>query len=757
MSTDYEQPGIATVALMVTRRCNMACAHCSVESSSKIRQQPSEEELVNIVTQAADAGVKAILFTGGEPMLREAILVRLMSLATRYGIASGMTSNGFWGKTLPQARRTLATLKKAGLRFFTLSYDRYHAEFQGPEPAKNVLRAAEELRIPMNVNVTRVANDSDMGTLLAPFDESRHAKIRFYDVQSVGRAKDLPEETLRGKVEGRCFALQIPAITDDGRMTACNGPSYFLPPSSSLALGSLKDSSVADLLKKHRDDPILQTVRLFGPGRLREELSQIPGFENFRWKQSYTGLCDLCLHINSNEAASAALRDRLSDPSLVAERAARQMVIDGITTRGETGREYVIGPAAAKLWMSGARGARIRNTRMWREDAARTLGRADSDWRQMSDYLAACGLSAPMLEVARDEAVARWAPSIVAERLQAKALRGARRDLIQRQVLKAIDAELTELGSRGVLLKGGATLALELSEPQRFGQKDGQLPRRACGDIDVVVDPRFANALRQRLIARGATGATDDPRTAPHHLAAVSLWGIPIEIHTRIMPSWWKLPESEMLEKLEPCTKFNSLFSLGPEAMLLHAFMHCSSHLFAYGLKTAWDAAWIVERYDRIDWRLVRSWANRTAMSAGFYLPARVMRSALGIALPAEVFADAPAHARYTRLEQVAWRRLFVAMEGTSELNPITKHGIFLLLHDTWRGRALHVSSLFRHNEREARAARPHPRSIRMQLRESMTQLETYRKFAKSDAAAAERYEALFDDSPDSERTTVTA
>jgi MoaA/NifB/PqqE/SkfB family radical SAM enzyme len=162
---------------MVTRRCNMECAHCSVESSSRIRQQPSETDLHSIITQAADAGVGAILFTGGEPMLREPVVRRLIAAATRCSLATLITTNGFWGKTLPQARRTLKSLRKAGLGFITLSYDRYHAEFQGPQPGKNILRAAEELEVPMNINVTRVANDTDLASLLAPFEGSSHARV----------------------------------------------------------------------------------------------------------------------------------------------------------------------------------------------------------------------------------------------------------------------------------------------------------------------------------------------------------------------------------------------------------------------------------------------------------------------------------------------------------------------------------------------------------------------------------------------------
>ncbi len=757
MASTYEPQSAPGIALMVTRRCNMACAHCSVESSSRIRQQPSEEDLERVITQAADAGLGAILFTGGEPMLREALVVRLMSMATRFGMTTVITTNGFWGKTPAAARRTLAALKKAGLQFFTLSYDRYHAEFQGPDPAKNILRAAEELQVPMNVNVTRVADESDMASLLAPFEGSRHARTRFYDVQSIGRGRDLPAETLRGRIEGRCHAASIPAVTDDLRVTACNGPSYFQPATSSLAVGSLKDQSLQDLITKHRDDPILQTIRLFGPSRLKSELASIAGFENFPWKNSYSGICDLCLHINADAEAGAALRSRLSDPKLVAERAARQLVIEGVATRGETGRDYSNGGGAARLWISGARGAATRSSRSWRAEATRTLGRADTDWRQMSDYLAACGLSAPVLEVSGDETVEKWAPRIFRERLRSSALRDARRELVQRRVLETIDEELAAIGARGVLLKGAAILALELSSPEKFGRKEGQVPRRACGDIDIVVDEKTAHELRRRLIARGAAGSFDDERTAPHHLAPVILSGVPIEIHTSIMPKSWRLPETAMLANAVHCTKFRQLHALDGEGMLLHAFMHCASHLFAHGLKTAWDVTWIIERNERIDWERVAAWTAKTAMSSGFYLPARVMKSTLQTPIPAQLFAKAPTSSRYDRLERVVARRLFIATEDTNELNPISKHGFFLLLHNTWRGRALHVSSLFHRHEREARHAKPHPRPVSVQVRESLSQLNAYRELGARMASTGPRPESIFSDSSESEAATSAA
>ena len=64
-------PSRGQVAIMITRRCNMTCTHCSVESGPKIGgTDPDEQELVRWVGMAAEARVRTIRITGGEPMLQ---------------------------------------------------------------------------------------------------------------------------------------------------------------------------------------------------------------------------------------------------------------------------------------------------------------------------------------------------------------------------------------------------------------------------------------------------------------------------------------------------------------------------------------------------------------------------------------------------------------------------------------------------------------------------------------------------------------
>ena len=158
------------VALMLTRRCNMTCGHCSVASGPQVQGEPEAAELLDYLRQAAAAGVRSVQLTGGEPMLREQVVLQLLRECRRLGLAAAMTTNGFWGSTLSDARRRLKALRRAGLGLLTVSYDRYHAEFQDPQPILNIARSAEALNFPMNINIVRVAEDPELPRLIAPFE-----------------------------------------------------------------------------------------------------------------------------------------------------------------------------------------------------------------------------------------------------------------------------------------------------------------------------------------------------------------------------------------------------------------------------------------------------------------------------------------------------------------------------------------------------------------------------------------------------------
>lgn len=703
----------------------MTCAHCSVRSGPKIREEPTHGELLAILHGAADAGIESVQITGGEPMIREEIVFDMLRAARKRGMTATVSSNGFWGKRQTKAWRTVAALKRAGVGRITISYDRYHAQFQGPQPALNIARAAEWFNLPMNINITRVVNDPELSGLVAPFEKQHQLKMRFYDVQEVGRARDLPVAELRGETSGYCTACCVPAITDDGRITACNGPAYFLDAYSPLVIGSMKTTTIAELIHKHTNDPILETIRRSGPERLLRELEDAGVARELGIRRQHSGLCDLCIDINTNPAAITVLRERLSTPQHQATLAARRMVISAATMQRKLGIEYANGAGAANLWMDAAAGRFDR----FDANAEAILGRADFDWNRATTYLIQCGLSRALAPVLTRHALKRWAPTFFVERISKAGITEGLHDLTKREIIRRLNDALGTMGTTGVLLKGGAILALD-------DRHSGTLTRRAAGDIDIYVPPARASELRTLLLRSGFNGEAVAQRTGPHHLAPVTFSGVSVEIHTSIMPSFWGLPEAEMLGRTKPLSDLPALSTLDTEGMILHALVHSSAHVFSYGLRAAWDVVWLLERFSSIDGVVLGKWVRQLAMPRSFWVPAQVVFKSFG-QLPVALMEGVPRDDRQHRLQRVADLRMFSAIENAFELNPISKNGFFLILHDSTFGRARHVAALFRPEERESRrsAAKmlkdvkaPGSHSLlALRLREGMTHWKQFR------------------------------
>ena len=121
------------VALNLTRRCNLNCAHCYLDAGT--RESDSSGELTTAEVKvllddiAALSDETMVVFTGGEPLLR-ADLTELVSHAASLGLMAVLGSNGMGLND----RRTTA-LKEAGLQGVGISLDSldaaHHDAFRG--------------------------------------------------------------------------------------------------------------------------------------------------------------------------------------------------------------------------------------------------------------------------------------------------------------------------------------------------------------------------------------------------------------------------------------------------------------------------------------------------------------------------------------------------------------------------------------------------------------------------------------------------
>ncbi|MDD1676349.1 MAG: GTP 3',8-cyclase MoaA [Methanomicrobiales archaeon] len=71
---------VTNLRMSLTQRCNLKCIYCHSEGEKAPGSELSAEEIGEILTTAANLGIRHVKFTGGEPMLRDdlADIIRLV-------------------------------------------------------------------------------------------------------------------------------------------------------------------------------------------------------------------------------------------------------------------------------------------------------------------------------------------------------------------------------------------------------------------------------------------------------------------------------------------------------------------------------------------------------------------------------------------------------------------------------------------------------------------------------------------------------
>ncbi|AUV82306.1 radical SAM/SPASM domain-containing protein [Salinigranum rubrum] len=196
----------------VTKGCNLACKHCYADAEAK--RAPGElttREGKTLLDDLADYGVPVVLFSGGEPLVRED-LVDLVAYAADRGIRPVLSTNGTL-MTPGRARK----LKEAGLAYAGVSVDGLpdrNDEFRGQEGAFDAAVDGIEacldagLKTGLRYTVTE-ANRPDLEGVVDLLRDVGLDRFCFYHLDYGGRGAgirevDLSPERRRETVEAVC-------------------------------------------------------------------------------------------------------------------------------------------------------------------------------------------------------------------------------------------------------------------------------------------------------------------------------------------------------------------------------------------------------------------------------------------------------------------------------------------------------------------------------------------------------------------------
>ena len=184
----------------MTQRCNLKCVHCyahAVEPSNH-KDPISTDQAKAIIDDLAQFGAPVMLFSGGEPLVRED-LVELAKYATSKGMRAVISTNGTL-ITKTKARE----LKEVGLSYVGISLDgaeTVHDQFRGVSGSyRQALKGvencqAEGLKVGLRFTINK-RNAAEIPHLFSLIEAMNVPRICFYHLVYSGRGSELIKEDL---------------------------------------------------------------------------------------------------------------------------------------------------------------------------------------------------------------------------------------------------------------------------------------------------------------------------------------------------------------------------------------------------------------------------------------------------------------------------------------------------------------------------------------------------------------------------------
>ncbi|MCX5842299.1 MAG: 12,18-didecarboxysiroheme deacetylase [Deltaproteobacteria bacterium] len=183
----------------MTRRCNLKCIHCYSNSRNiRYKNELTTDEGEKLISDLAAFRSPVILFSGGEPLMRED-LPELVEFAVDQGMRAVISTNG----TL-LTKKTVNILKKTGVSYVGVSLDgmeKTHDRFRGVEGAFNTtvkgIRTCLEEGIKVGVRLTmNRKNFSDIPAIFNLIEKENIPRACFYHLVYSGRGSKLIDEDL---------------------------------------------------------------------------------------------------------------------------------------------------------------------------------------------------------------------------------------------------------------------------------------------------------------------------------------------------------------------------------------------------------------------------------------------------------------------------------------------------------------------------------------------------------------------------------
>jgi organic radical activating enzyme len=284
-----------SITLFITDRCQVGCAHCSVDSRAD-GPVITDFELFGRLLEwmAAQPELELVSITGGEPFVER----RGLALATRRLGAAGkllsVATSGVWAAGARVPAWIHDVLARCDCVY--LSTSAYHAANVDEATLINAAReiAAAEAWLILQVLDHEGAREHATALLNRAFGGrwDQHAEINMITPLRHGRGATLiqPSALIEGRSFGPCPLVRSPVLRYDGALSACGNDDVIMghgPGRLRRCAGSVPE--LGDAIARLQADPLLRVIGTSGFAALTRHSSLRELAD-----QRFSSNCELC-------------------------------------------------------------------------------------------------------------------------------------------------------------------------------------------------------------------------------------------------------------------------------------------------------------------------------------------------------------------------------------------------------------------------------------------------------------------------------
>lgn len=241
------------VSYAVTKACNLRCLHCHVSATEALANELNLQEAMNAIDEMANLGAEALIFSGGEPLLRKNFVLKLAEYCVDVGIIPAMLTNG-----VLLNHKVAWELKDAGIVAVGLPLDSSMPECHDKlrnEPgafakAVTAIKACSDVDLEVVVTTMALKNNfSDIPRRIALMAKLGVEQAAVYDLVPVGRGKDVMDEAM-SQTQRVSLIRYLQQTQEENEMVFTMSGGVPLYPEIASEMHKFNDTKPRDLLLK---------------------------------------------------------------------------------------------------------------------------------------------------------------------------------------------------------------------------------------------------------------------------------------------------------------------------------------------------------------------------------------------------------------------------------------------------------------------------------------------------------------------------